>query len=186
MFDTHLCHKLCEKIQKDFHFFDLGGELLFVVVLFFEVREDLVDALAVDEDGACEGERLEVVAEGVAAGDGEGLDVRERPHLKQRFESVAPVILFEGVFCVAAEHLEILQVHKLRHEAVRSPSEVRAELERGKVELLVHGGLGHAKVHAHAVQVAHDIGVRGRAHLLFRGLHVLAQTVPNFVLVQKL
>ena len=72
--------------------------MLFVVVLFFEVREDLVDALAVDEDGACEGECLEVVAQGVAAGDGEGLDIGETRIVKQRCECVAPLVFGECVF----------------------------------------------------------------------------------------
>ena len=96
--NTKHSHKLREDVHFVFQFLDLGGKFLFFVGLGFEVSQELVDALAVDEDGACEVEGLDVKANGVEARDCKGLDITELLPEQQRFEGVAPGILGQVLF----------------------------------------------------------------------------------------
>ena len=142
---------------------DLLGDLLFFDGHVLEDLKELVDALAVDEDGACKGHGVQVVAKGVAAGDRKGLDITEALVVEQRFAGVATVILDQGLFGGGNIHLEICQVRELGLEDVRGPSDVGAELELVKPEALVHERLEHCKVQAHVAEVARNFRVRRRS-----------------------
>lgn len=180
--NTKHSHKLCEDVHFVLQILDLSGELFFFGGHVLELNEELVDALAVDEDGACEVKGLDVVAKGVAAGDCKGLDIRERLPEQKRFEGVAPGIRGHALFGGGNHHIELCQVLELRLEDVRSPSDLRAELKLVKAEALVHGvfALEKCKVQADMAQVADDFGV-GRVPVdglvafgvVVRGTHVL-------------
>ena len=143
--NTKHSHKLCEDVHFVLQILDLGGKLFFFGGHVLEVNDELVDALAVDEDAASEVKGLDVVAKGVAAGDYKGLDIRERLSEQKRFEGVAPGVRGQGLFGGGNHHLEGCQVLKLRLEDVRRPSDVRAELKLVKAEALVNGSLALEK-----------------------------------------
>ena len=159
--NTKHSHKLCEDVHFVLQILDLSGELFFFGGHVLEDNEELVDALAVDKDGACEVKGLDVVAKGVAAGDCKGDDIRERLAVEQRNEGVSPGIRGQGLFGGGNHHIKLCQVLKLRLEDVRSPSDLRAELKLVKVEALVHGvfALEKCKVQADMAQVGHDFRV---------------------------
>ena len=156
--NTKHSHKLCEDLHFVLQNLDLGGELRFFGGHVLEDHEELIDALAVDEDGACEVDGLQVVAKGVAAGDRKGLDIRETLAEEQRIEGGAPGILGQGLFGGGNHHREFCQVRELRLEDVRGASDIRAELKLVKVEALVDGGLvlEECKMQADMAQVADD------------------------------
>ena len=140
--------------------------------MHIEGTEDLGDALAVDEDVACEAKGLDVVAEGVAAGDGESLDVREALVEEQRLECLGPRVLVECLFGGGAEDLGLLrQVHERALEMVRHALKVvgaELELERSANMPAQH----RAEVHAAALEVGHDFLVR---RVAVHGRHGIAR-----------
>ena len=163
--NTKHSHKLREDVHFVLQMLDLSGELLFFGGHVLQDNDELVDALAVDEDAACEVKRLDVVANGVEAGDGKGLDITERLAVQQRNEGVAPGILGQALFGGGNHHIEVCQVLKLRLEDVERPCDLRAELKLVEAEALVHGvfALEKCKMQADTAQVVQDFRVgRGR------------------------